>query len=69
MNNEFHKSEENETENSTNSENKSWIKVAKDSGKWIPLQKDYTMIAKERYARQKESSEPTSKIRQRSEIE
>ena len=44
--NDFLKLEENETENSTESENKSWIKAAKDSGRWILLEK-YTMTAEE----------------------
>ena len=52
--------EENETENSTESEYKSWIKAAKDRGRWILLEKDYTMKCET----QKVSSEPTSKIRQ-----
>ena len=49
--NEFLKLEENETENSTESDNKynkSWIKTAKDRGRWILLEKDYTMTAEER---------------------
>ena len=46
--NEFLKLEENETENSTESENKSWIKAATDRGRWILLEKDYTMTAEER---------------------
>ena len=37
--NEFLKVEENETENSAESENNSWIKAAKDRGKWILLEK------------------------------
>ena len=45
--NEFLKLEENETENSTESENKSWVKAAKDSGRWILFEKDYTMTAEE----------------------
>ena len=49
--NEFHKLEENETENSTESDNrynKSLIKSAKDRGRWTPLENDYTMTAEER---------------------
>ena len=46
--NEFLKLEENETENSTESDNKSWIKAAKDRGRMILLVKDYTMTAEER---------------------
>ena len=46
--NEFLKLEENETENSTESDNKSWIKAAEDRGRWILLEKDYTVTAKER---------------------
>ena len=46
--NEFLKLEENETENSTESDNKSCIKAAKDRGKWILLEKDYTRTAEER---------------------
>ena len=42
--NEFVKFEENETENSTESDNKSWIKA----GRWILLEKDCVMIAEER---------------------
>ena len=45
--NEFLKLEENETENPTESENNSWIKAAKDCGRWILLEKDYTMTAEE----------------------
>ena len=45
--NEFLKLEENETENSTESENKSWVKAAKYRGRWILFEKDYTMTAKE----------------------
>ena len=47
--NEFLKVEENVTENSTESDNKSWIKAAKDCGRWVLLGKDYTMTAEERY--------------------
>ena len=49
--NEFLKLEENETENSiesNNQYNKSWIKAAKDSGRWTLLENDYTMTAEER---------------------
>ena len=46
--NEFIKLEENETENSTESDNKSWIKAAKDCGRWTPLAGDDTMTAEER---------------------
>ena len=49
--NEFVKLEENETENPTesdNKDNKSWIKAAKDSGRWTLLEHDYTMTAEER---------------------
>ena len=44
----FLKLEKNETGNSTESGNKSWIKAAKDHGKWILLEKYYTMTAEER---------------------
>ena len=50
--NEFLKLEENETENSTDSDNKynkSWIKAAKDRGRWTLLENDYTMTAEERF--------------------
>ena len=46
--NEFLKLEENETENSVESNNqynKSWIKGGKDSGRWILLENDYTVTA------------------------
>ena len=46
--NEFLKLEEDETENSTESENKSWIKAAKDRGRCILLENNYTMTAEER---------------------
>ena len=49
--NEFLKLEENETENSVDNDNKnhkSWIKAAKDGGRWILLENDYTMTAEER---------------------
>ena len=46
--NEFLKLEENVTENSTESDNKSWIKAAKDRGRWIVLEKHYTMTADKR---------------------
>ena len=46
--NEFLQSEENETENSTESDNKSWIKAAKDRGRWILLEKDDVMTTEER---------------------
>ena len=36
--NEFLELEENETENSTESDNKSWMKVAKGRGRWILLE-------------------------------
>ena len=48
--NEFLKLEENETENYTESDNKynkSWIKEAKDSGRWTLLENDYTLIAED----------------------
>ena len=48
--NEFFKLEENETENSfesNNQSNKSWIKAAKDSGRFTPLENDFTMTAEE----------------------
>ena len=37
--NEFLKLEENETQNFTESDNKSWIKAAKHRGRWILLEK------------------------------
>ena len=49
--NEFLKLEETETENSTESDNKynkSWIKAAKDRGRWILQENDYTQTAEER---------------------
>ena len=46
--NEFQKPEENETENSTESDNKSWIEAARDRGRWTLLEKDYTVTAEER---------------------
>ena len=49
--NEFLKLEENETENFAESDikyNKSWIKSAKDRGRWTLLENDYTMTAEER---------------------
>ena len=46
--NEFLKLVEAETENPTESDNKSGIKAAKDRGRWILLEKDNTMIAEER---------------------
>ena len=49
--NELLKLEENETENSTESDNKynnPWIKAAKDRGRWTLLENDYTMTAEER---------------------
>ena len=45
---EFIKLEEKETENSTESDNKSWIKAAKDCGRWTLLAGDDTMTAEER---------------------
>ena len=48
--NEFFKLEENETENSfesNNQFNKSWIKAAKDSGRFTLLENDFTMTAEE----------------------
>ena len=45
------KLEENETENSTESDNKynkSWIKAAKDRGRWTLFENDYTMTEEER---------------------
>ena len=45
---EFIKLEENETENSTESDNKSWIKAAKDCGIWTLVAGDDTMTAEER---------------------
>ena len=45
---EFIKLEENETENSTESDNKSWTKAAKYCGRWTLLAGDDTMIAEER---------------------
>ena len=49
--NEFLKLEENETENSIESDNKynkSWIKAAKDRGRLTSLENDYTKTAEER---------------------
>ena len=49
--NEFLKLEKNEVENSIegdNKYNKSWIKAAKDSGRWTLLENDCTMNAEER---------------------
>ena len=49
--NEFLKLEENETANCAESDtedNKSWIKAAKDRGRWTLLENDYTMTAEER---------------------
>ena len=49
--NEFLKLEENETENSIESDNqynKSWIKAAKDCGRWTLLENEYTMTVDER---------------------
>ena len=49
--NEFLKLEENETENSTESDNKynkSWIKAAEDRRRWTLLENDNTMTAEER---------------------
>ena len=45
--NEFLKLKETETENSTESGNKSWIKAAKDRGRWFLLEKDYTRTAED----------------------
>ena len=47
--NEFLKFEVNATEKSEESDNKSWIKAAKDRGRWILLEKDFAMTAEERY--------------------
>ena len=50
--NEFFKLEENEAENSIESNNqfnKSWINAAKDRGRWTLLENDYTTTAEERY--------------------
>ena len=49
---EFLKLEEDETENfieSSSQINKTWIKAAKDSGRWTLLENDCTMIAEERH--------------------
>ena len=49
--NKFLKLEENETENSNESDNKynkTWLKAAKDCERWTPLENDCTMTAEER---------------------
>ena len=49
--NEFLKLEETETETSTendNKYNKSWIKAAKDSGRWTPFENENTKTTEER---------------------
>ena len=49
--NEFLKLAENETENPTESDNKynkSWIKTARDRGRWTLFENDYTKTAEER---------------------
>ena len=49
--NEFLKLEETETEISTendNEYNKSWIKAAKDRGRWTPFENEYTKTTGER---------------------
>ena len=68
--NEFLKLEENETENSIESDNKynkSWINTARDRGRWTPLEDNYTMTAEERHEnnarhRRNTQSRPARKI-------
>ena len=72
--NEFLKLEETDmsTENDTK-HNSSWIKAAKDRGRCIILENDYTKTAEERSeticTTPRKPSKPTSKIRERIEIE